>query len=98
MHSPRELLGTVGLVQHIVSQSLQVREMCPTATLDRPLRTIHAIEIVPEQRAPQSAEIGVLGIVNLYYSPRVNTAADVDTIDFNFLLGAHNGKGHHGLA
>jgi len=47
-----------------------------------------------EKGAPESAEVGVLGIVNLSNAPRINTSADTLPVDFNLLLRTNYSKWH----
>ena len=49
-----------------------------------------------EKCAPQAAEVGVLGVVDLDDAPRIDACTDELAVNFNLVLGTDNGKRHEG--
>ena len=98
MHGPRKLLGTVRLVEDIVRQRLEVRQvgasqigLATTGYRDATARNSL------EQGAPEATEVAVLRVVDLSNAPRVDPSTDGLAIHLNFLLGANDRERHHGL-
>lgn len=50
------------------------------------------IEIILEQGRAETAEVRVLGVVDLRIAPRVDTSTDELAVDLNFLLGANDAE------
>ena len=50
-----------------------------------------------EQSTTEAAEVGVLRVVDLDDTPRVDPGTDELTINLNLFLRADNGEGHHSL-
>ena len=52
----------------------------------------------PQQSAPQTAEVGMLGVVDLGDAPGINTRSDELSIDLNLFLGANDCEWHESLS
>lgn len=75
MNGPGELFGTVGFVEHVLSQGLEVSQ------------------VRAEERAAETAEVGMLWVVDFGDTPGVYPGTDWLSIDLDFLLRANDSEG-----
>lgn len=99
MDGPGKFLSTVCLVENIMGQRLQVSEMGASPYIFRnnglPKETWY---YSLQQSAPEATEVGVLGVVDLGNTPRIDPSTNKLTVQFNFLLRTDNGERHHSLS
>lgn len=90
VNGPGQFLRTVSLIQHVVGQRLEVGEMRAMRLSAQGFRARQGCLL--EQSRAESAEVGVLWVVDLCQTPRVDTSADKLAIHLNLFLRTNDGK------